>query len=154
MPVAALNDVGVNSSAMRRCLHTAKTIARGKVCAESKDLPSGAWQNHVMSHKNFIKAWREFRGLTLQTLGESIDPPASPGTLSAYESGSRNVSMDRLTQIAEALKTTPGSLLDGPPRSVVPAEVISIWDRIPLERRDHARDVLKTFAEEMARRGA
>jgi transcriptional regulator with XRE-family HTH domain len=147
MPVAALNDVGVNASVMAGCLHTAKIIARGKVCTGSKDLPPAAWQNHAMSHKNFIKAWREHRGLTLQALGDKLEPPASAGTMSAYESGSRNVSMDRLTQIADALGTTPGRLLDGPPEGSVTAEVIQIWDRIADEDREQAKRVLKAFAQ-------
>lgn len=94
----------------------------------------------------FIRQWRELRGLTQQALGDKLEPPASAGTISAYESGKREVSMERLRQIAEALETTPGSIIDGPPRPVVPAEVINIWDRIPLDRRSQAREVLKTFA--------
>ncbi len=51
--------------------------------------------------------------------------------------------MDRLRQIAEALGTTPGSILDGPPRAVMPAEVINLWERIPVDRRDEARGLLE-----------
>lgn len=106
-----------------------------------------AWQNTLMSTKVYIREWREHRGMTQPDLGDLLDPPASAGTISAYESGARNVSMDRLRQIADALETTPGSLLDGPPRAVVPAEVVNIWDRIPADRRAQAKDVLKTFAK-------
>jgi transcriptional regulator with XRE-family HTH domain len=147
MPAAALNAVGVIMSAMNQCLHTAKTIARGKVCSGSDAFAVRAWQNAAMSEKVYIKEWRELRGMTQQDLGDKLDPQASAGTISAYESGARNVSMDRLRQIADALGATPGSLLDGPPRAVVPAEVISIWDRIPLSSRDQAKDILKTFAK-------
>lgn len=121
-------------------------IAIAKLCCVSDALQIAAWQNAAMSGKIYIREWREHRGLTQQALGDALEPPASAGTISSYESGKREVSMDRLRQIADALKTTPGSILDGPPAAVVPAEVISIWDRIPLESRGHAKDVLKTFA--------
>jgi transcriptional regulator with XRE-family HTH domain len=127
------------------CLHTAKMIAIGKVCCGSDAFQLAGCHNGAMA-QIFIKEWRLHRGMTQPQLGEKLDPPASAGTISAYESGKREVSMDRLRQIADALKATPGSLLDGPPVAVVPAEVLSIWSRIPVEQRDHARDVLKTFA--------
>jgi transcriptional regulator with XRE-family HTH domain len=120
-------------------------IAIGKLCCVSDATSIAACQNALMA-QIFIREWRAHRGLTGQQLGDLLDPPASAGTISAYESGKREVSMDRLRQIADALKTTPGSILDGPPAAVVPAEVISIWDRIPLGDRDHAKDILKTFA--------
>lgn len=98
--------------------------------------------------KVFIREWREHRGLTQQELGDALEPQASAGTISAYESGQRNASMDRLRQIASALETTPGRLLDGPPQANVPAEVINIWDHIPVEHREQAKDILKTFAKD------
>lgn len=122
-------------------------IAIGKVCCASDAFACNPWQNVAMGEKVFIREWREHRGLTQQALGDGLDPPASAGTISSYESGKREVSMDRLRQIADALKTTPGSILDGPPRAVVPVEVINIWDRIPFESRDQAKDILKTFAK-------
>lgn len=65
---------------------------------------------------NYIKKWREDRGLTLQALGEAIEPTASAGTISSYESGKRDVSLKRLIEIARVLRVAPGKLLDGPSR--------------------------------------
>jgi len=64
---------------------------------------------------NFIKHWRKTKGLTLQALGEALEPAASAGTVQSYEAGSRDPSLSRLIEIARVLGVSPGKLLDGPP---------------------------------------
>jgi len=63
----------------------------------------------------FIKEWRELRGLTLQALGEALEPPASAGTIHTYESGKRKPSLDRLIEMGRVLNIPAGLLVDGPP---------------------------------------
>jgi transcriptional regulator with XRE-family HTH domain len=103
---------------------------------------------------NYIRAWRKHRGLTGEELGAALDPPASAGTISSYETNKRKASQFRLGQIAAALKTTPGKLLDEPPPLpgstpvvTMPAEVIDIWDHIPDDRRSQAIALLRVLAE-------
>lgn len=65
---------------------------------------------------NFIKHFRKARKLTLEALGAKFEPAAPKGTISEIENGKKGVSMRRLFEIAAALETSPGALLDGPPR--------------------------------------
>lgn len=118
MPVSAANSEGDIDLSMSQCLHTAKMEASHNVCggANARTLPTRL--NEAM---NYIKAWREAAGLTQQELGDSLEPPASAGTISAYESGSRNFSMTRLSAIALSLRTSPALLLGGPPQVVLRA---------------------------------
>lgn len=87
---------------------------------------------------NFIRDYRKARSLTLEALGNALEPPATKGTISQIESGARGVSLRRLFEIAEVLKTTPGALLDGP--AVVPTEdelarmLAAAQDEVGLER--------------------
>lgn len=87
---------------------------------------------------NAIKFWIKERGLTLQKLGERLEPPASAGTISAYASESREMSMDRLRDIARALEVTPGQVLDGPPHIPTESELASMLaaaqNEIPMDR--------------------
>lgn len=100
---------------------------------------------------NYIRHYRLAKGLTLQQLGDMLDPIASPGTLSAYESGKRNIGQTRLRQIAEALGVSQGSLLDPPPSNEEEiSNVIDLWDHIPENRREQAIEVLKTFVDKGA----
>jgi transcriptional regulator with XRE-family HTH domain len=75
---------------------------------------------------NHIKYWRKRANLTLQALAEALEPPSSKGTISQYESASRGFSLSRLIEIAQALNTTPGAILDGPVRLPTPEELASM----------------------------
>jgi len=77
---------------------------------------------------NYIKHWRKNRGLTLQALGDRLDPPASAGTIQSYEAGTRDPSLARLNDIARALHVTAGKLLDGPPRIPTESELASMLE--------------------------
>lgn len=100
------------SVSMPECLHTAKHIASANVCTQHDALPGQCCQNAEM---NFIRYWRSERGMTLQALGDELEPNASAGTVQSYESGSRDPSLSRLIDMARALGVSPGKLLDGPP---------------------------------------
>lgn len=131
--------------------------ARGRllrpVFSMSNDLRDGRWHIRAMQ-RVFIKEWRESVGMTQQELGDAINPPASAGTISSYESGARNLSMERLRQVAVALGTTRGALLDFPPAGERKAsgagegEVFDLWHRIKIEDRPRALRALKVFVDE------
>jgi transcriptional regulator with XRE-family HTH domain len=102
----------------------------------------------------FLKEWRQRAKLTGEALGAMLDPPASAGTISAYETGARNIGPERLVQLAHALGTTPGKILDEPPplegssRVVtMPGEVIDLWGVLSPHARKQALALLKAIAE-------
>lgn len=105
---------------MPPCLHTAKITASSNVCCQHEDWMTVPALNASMS---FIKFWREKRGMTLQAVGEALEPPASAGTIHSYESGARDTSLKRLVNLAQVLGVSPGQLLDGPTRLPTQAEV-------------------------------
>jgi len=89
-----------------------------------------------------LAAWREFRGMTQEQLGEAAGTTGS--TISMLERGERGLSVKWLLRLAPALKTTPGFIIDHDPREI-PADVMALWEAIPHERRDQAMRVLETF---------
>jgi transcriptional regulator with XRE-family HTH domain len=108
----------------------------------------------IVSRVIFLREWRKHAGLTGDELGAKLDPPASAGTISSYETGARNIGPDRLAQIAEALGTTPGKILDEPPplegssRVVaMPGEVIDLWGKISERAKKQALAMLKVIAD-------
>lgn len=89
-----------------------------------------------------LAAWREFRGMTQEHLGESVGTTGS--MISMLERGERGLSVKWLLRLAPPLQTTPGFIIDHDPRDI-PEEVLAIWEAIPTERRDQALRVLETF---------
>lgn len=108
----------------------------------------------IMSRVIFLKEWRNHAGLTGDELGALLDPPASAGTISSYETGARNIGAERLAEIARVLGTTPGKILDEAPplkgaTAVVsmPGEVIDLWGKISERARKQAVAMLRVIAE-------
>lgn len=93
---------------------------------------------------NHLKAWREFREMTLEQLAEKVD--TSPGMISMLESGDRGLSAKWLRRLAPALKTTPGHLLEHDPNSL-PTDILDIWSHIALRDREQATRVLRSFVK-------
>ena len=97
----------------------------------------------VRSHeRNYLRAWREYRSLTQARLAEAVGTTGA--VISLLESGERGLSDKWLRKLAPVLGTRPGHLLEVDPESVND-DIFDIWADIPEERRDQARDVLKTF---------
>ncbi|MGH6991965.1 MAG: helix-turn-helix domain-containing protein [Caulobacteraceae bacterium] len=98
----------------------------------------------MTKHKepNHLRAWREFRHMTQAKLAEAIG--TSGAVISLLESGDRALSPKWLNRIAPVLGTRPGHLLEIDPQDV-DTDILDIWNAIPAEKRDQARDVLKTF---------
>ncbi len=92
--------------------------------------------------RNFLRAWREHRGMTQTRLAEAIG--TSGAVISLLESGDRGLSDKWLRKIAPVLGTRPGHLLEIDPADLSD-DILEIWAEIPEDRRDQARDVLKAF---------
>ena len=98
------------------------------------------WMDNA-GHK--LRAWREFRKLTQAELAERVG--TTTAVISHLETEKRGLSAKWLYRLAPALGTKPGFLLDHDP-SELSSDVLEIWASIPEERRDQARQVLKTFS--------
>jgi transcriptional regulator with XRE-family HTH domain len=91
---------------------------------------------------NYIRAWREYRGLTVADLAKKAELGVQ--TINALESGEMDTSGKLLGKIGDALGTTAGRLLDADPDRVDP-EALETFEAIPMERRGQALEILKTF---------
>lgn len=94
--------------------------------------------------KNFLQAWRLHRRMTQEALAEAIG--SSKATIGHLEGGERRLSDKWLRKLAPALKTTPGYLLDHHPDDL-PTDILDIWQDVPAERREQAKEVLATFTK-------
>ncbi len=93
--------------------------------------------------KNFLRAWREYRRMTQGQLAEAVDTTGA--VISLLESGQRGLSDKWLRRLAPILGTTPGHLLDVDPHEAS-SDILDIWATVPEDKRDLAREVMKTFA--------
>lgn len=91
---------------------------------------------------NFLRAWREHRGLSQIELAEKVD--SSHQVIGYLERGRTQLSAKWLRKLAEALDTTPGHLLEHDPKDV-PADVLDIWSHIAERDRAQAVRVLQSF---------
>lgn len=91
---------------------------------------------------NHLKAWREYRRLSQEQLGERVGTTAS--VISLLETGERGLSAKWLRRFAPALGITPGLLLDHDPNDL-PTSILDAWAGVPEENREQALRVLETF---------
>jgi transcriptional regulator with XRE-family HTH domain len=133
---------------MDQASHNAKLPQPGRLHALAKDVCTPALQNAWVvndlsdERRNYLKAWREFRGLTQEQLAEKID--TTGGVVSMLESGDRKLSPKWLRRLAPALNTSAGFILDHDPHEL-PTDVLEIWADIPEESRTQAIRVLQAF---------
>ncbi|MGI9169768.1 MAG: helix-turn-helix domain-containing protein [Caulobacteraceae bacterium] len=92
--------------------------------------------------RNYLKAWREHRGMTQTRLAQTIGTTGA--VISLLEAGERRLSDKWLLKIAPVLNTRPGHLLELDPADLS-TDILEIWAEIPEDRREQARDVLKAF---------
>jgi transcriptional regulator with XRE-family HTH domain len=99
-----------------------------KVAGEVREIPH-----------NQIKAWRTFKGLTVEELAAKAD--LSIATISDVTTRKVDFTGKTLKQIADALETTPGALLDIDPNKSKPWW--ALWDTLstPKEREQAVRVV-------------
>ncbi len=92
---------------------------------------------------NHLKAWREFRKLSQEELGDKVGTTGS--TISMLEMGERGLSAKWLRKLAPVLGTTPGHLLDHDPNDA-DSDVFDIWMSIDKKERARALGVLRQFS--------
>lgn len=90
--------------------------------------------------RTFIRQWRKYRKLTLEQLAEKVEMTASH--FSMMERGQRGYTQETLENLAEALGTTVGSLLDRNP--LIEGDDSLFWDRAEPRERKMVIDILKT----------
>lgn len=98
---------------------------------------------------NTIRAWREFRGLTVAQLARKSGLSAQ--SIADLESGARETSDKLLHQLADVLAVGPGLLLNTTPADRT-AEFLDTIAHIPEERRSQALAILNTFRERSSKR--
>lgn len=93
---------------------------------------------------NNLRAWREHRKMSQTELAEAVD--TTQGQIAHLETGRSQLSEKWLRKLADALRTTPGHLLDHDPNDL-PTDILEIWlDATEEERRqlsDMARIIVK-----------
>ncbi|HWE98349.1 MAG TPA: helix-turn-helix transcriptional regulator [Caulobacteraceae bacterium] len=94
--------------------------------------------------RNYLRAWREHRGLTQARLAEAVGTTGA--VISLLESGERGLSDKWLRKLAPVLGTRPGHLLEVDP-ALLDDDIQEIWTDIPEDRRPQALEVLKTFRQ-------
>jgi len=111
------------------------------------------WSNHPFMAKQktvyqrkqyrrtFLKAWRLYRGLTLERLAERVG--VQPSALSYLERGQSAYNQGMLEALAEALNVTPSHILEVDPTK--DGEVIDLVRLIDDRNRDQAIRVLKAL---------
>src|ERR1700739_3730505 len=98
--------------------------------------------------RNYLRAWREFRGLTQAKLADAAGTTGA--VISLLESGERGLSDTWLRILAPLLGTRPGHLLEVDPHDV-DTDILEIWADIPEDRKSQARAVLQTFIQKSSR---
>src|SRR5271165_4135442 len=98
---------------------------------------------------NFLRAWREYRGLNQAKLAEAVDTTGA--VISLLEAGERGLSDRWLRRLAPVLGTTPGHLLDMDPHDV-DNDFFEIFNSMSKEMQEQAKSVLKALRGETARK--
>lgn len=97
----------------------------------------------------FLREWRKHRHLTQDQLAARLE--TSKSWISELENGKRRWNQDVLELLADALNCDPADLIMRDPTA--PDPIWSIWDRIPLARRDLAMKSLEVFADPAKKTG-
>ncbi len=95
---------------------------------------------------NYLKAWREFRGMSQADLADAVG--TNQNMIGYLESGERGLSAKWLRKLAPALKTQPGFILEHDP-SALPTDIIEIW----VNASDVERRQLVNLAQAIVRTG-
>lgn len=91
---------------------------------------------------NYLRAWRELRGITQEELAEKVETTGA--VISLLETGKRPLSDKWLRKLAVALGTSAGFLLDHDPNDLDSAFLEAALD-VPKERRAQALVILRSF---------
>jgi transcriptional regulator with XRE-family HTH domain len=91
---------------------------------------------------NFLRAWREYRGMTQAKLAEAVDTTGA--VISLLEAGERGLSDKWLRRLAPVLGTNPGHLLDMDPHDV-DHDFLEIFNGMPKEMQEQAKSILRAL---------
>lgn len=97
----------------------------------------------------FIRAWRQYRNLSLETLAERIG--TTHASLSRMERGLQPVDTDALELLADALMCDRADLLMRDPTD--PEGMWSIWDNAKPAERRQAVELFKVLVSDKRRSG-
>ena len=103
---------------------------------------------NAMSKKtptNHLRAWREFRGFTQESLASNVGTTAA--VISLLENGQRGLSASWLERLSRPLQTSPGFLLDHHPSDLT-AELLALWASIPPESQPKAIKALRSLSKD------
>lgn len=114
------------------------------VCLARDDYPEPFVHiaNMADEDRNYLRAWREAKGLTQEELADKVG--TTKAVISLLENEKRPLSSKWLRKFGDALGTTPGRILDVDPKEVS-AEVLNIWDHIAIEDRPRAVRILRSL---------
>ena len=93
---------------------------------------------------NFIRAWREHRGLVQQDVGDAIG--YSKNHISRWERGERSINVDQLQLVADALQCTIYDLLYCDPNKDI--DFFNLWSKLKEDKRDMFRQMVKGLIDE------
>ena len=105
----------------------------------------------ALYRRNFIRAWRKHRGLTLEQLAERVTTfgvETTHASLSRIERSLQPYNQPLLEAIADALRTDAASLLMRNPLD--PDAIWTIWDQAKPAERDLIRDMATTILKRRA----
>jgi transcriptional regulator with XRE-family HTH domain len=95
--------------------------------------------------KNYLRAWREYRGMTQSALAEKVNTTGA--VISLLESGQRGLGDKWLRRLAPVLGTTPGHLLEFAPQDA-DTDIMQVWNDIAEDDRPQVLQIVKTFARQ------
>lgn len=101
-----------------------------------------------MAHS--IRAWRLYRGLTLDALAARLrhaGVPITPASLSRVERGIHPYEQRKLEAIAAALEAEPADLVAPAPPSADDVELRALWNRLGPDARRKALQMLKVLSD-------
>lgn len=103
----------------------------------------------LLNTRNYVREWREFRGMTQEQLAEAAG--YSPSSISQLETGKQGYEEKTLVRLAEALVCHPSDLITGPPQL---APLVNQIRNLPADRQDdviHALMHLMTYLERIGK---
>lgn len=96
---------------------------------------------------NHLRAWREHRKLSQGELADLVGTTQSQ--VAHLESGERALSAKWLRKLADALRTTPGHLLDLNPETL-PTDIVEIWLDASVTERQQLLDMARVIVRKTA----
>lgn len=129
--------------------HNVKLSASEKVHSLCKALSRPGPHNVDMDKNggpNNLEAWRRFRGMSQEQLAANVEPPTTGTMISMLENGERGLSAKWLRRLGDALKVSPGHLLDHNPYNL-DSDILDIWVNATAEQRRQIASVVEALVK-------